>query len=452
MPSPLDLALVTDLYELTMAQSYHEHRMSAPATFSLFIRRFPPDRPYMVAAGLEDVLRYLEAFRFSPEALAYLRSTHIFSGEFLDSLATLRFTGDVWAMPEGALFLPNEPILEVTAPIIEAQLVETYLINQVNLQSLIATKAARCVVAARGRPLVDFALRRTHGVDAGLKVARCSYLVGFASTSNVLAGQRYGIPVAGTMAHSYVSAFEHEVDAFDAFVRSFPQRSTLLIDTYDTLEGARRAAQVAKEMEARGQRLQGVRLDSGDLDALSRGVRRILDEAGCTATLIFASGGLDEFEIDALLQAGAPIDAFGVGTRMGVSADAPWTDMAYKLVRYGDRATLKLSEGKATLPGEKQVYRFYADPGRHYQRDVIALREENVPGGEPLLAKVMEHGKPLSPYPTLDHLRARFQREFARLPDPYKALRAGPEYPVAVSLGLQALQEEVAEGLGRDRE
>jgi len=433
------LALATDLYELTMAQSYWEHGMGGRATFSLFVRTLPPGRGYLVAAGLEDVLRYLEGLRFRPADLEYLESTGIFSPAFLDYLSGLRFTGEVWAVPEGTLVFANEPILEVTAPIIEAQLVETYVINQVHLQTVAATKAARCVWAARGRTLVDFAFRRTHGLDAGLKVARCCYLVGFAATSNVLAGKVYGIPVAGTMAHSYVMAFPSELEALRAFASSFPDRSILLIDTYDTVEGARLAARVGREMAARGQRLRGARLDSGDLLALSREVRRILDEAGLGEARIFASGGLDEYELEALVEGGAPIDAFGVGTRMGVSADAPWLDMAYKLVAYEGRPVLKRSQGKATLPGPKQVFRFYDREGA-MQRDVLALRDEEVPGGRPLLCKVMEGGRILGPLPSLEELRRRFREEFARLPAPYKDLYRPPAYPVEVSPALASLE------------
>ena len=294
VPSATDGAeesgLVTDLYELTMAQSYFQHGMSAPATFSLFIRTYPTNRSYFVSAGLEDVLNYLEEWHFPEESINYLRSTRIFSSGFLDYLSGLRFTGDVWAVPEGRLFFADEPVLEVTAPVIEAQAVETFIINQMNLQSLIASKAARCVWAAKGRSLADFSLRRTHGTDAGIKAARASYIAGFQSTSNVLAGKIYGIPLSGTMAHSYVSSHESEIDAFRNFVRSFPERSILLIDTYDTIAGARNAAQIGKGMEALGQRLQGVRLDSGDFDSLSRQVRIILDRAGLEYTRIVASG------------------------------------------------------------------------------------------------------------------------------------------------------------------
>ncbi|MER3400605.1 MAG: nicotinate phosphoribosyltransferase [Thermoflexus sp.] len=438
MISAEDLILVTDLYELTMAQAYWAHGMTGLATFSLFVRELPPERGFLVAAGLEDVLRFLEGFRFSPEALAYLESTGIFSRAFLETLADLRFTGDVWAVPEGTLVFANEPILEITAPILQAQIAETYVIHQIHLQTMIATKAARCVAAARGRALVDFALRRTHGVDAGLKVARCTYLVGFQATSNVLAGRRYGIPITGTMAHSFIMAFEEEEEAFRAFAETFPERAIFLIDTYDTLEGARKAARVAQEMARKGQRLLGVRLDSGDLLALSREVRRILDEAGLREVRILASGGLDEYRIAALLEAGAPIDAFGVGTRMGVSEDAPWLDMVYKLVAYEGRPARKRSPGKASLPGPKQVFRFYAEDGQ-MQEDVLALREETVPGGMPLLEKVMEGGRLLRPHPPLAILRERFQKEFRRLPERYKALRNAPRYPVRLSPALASL-------------
>ena len=345
--------LLTDLYELTMAQSYFQHGMFAPATFSLFIREYPPNRSYFVAAGLEDVLTYLEEWRFPEESIDYLRSSGIFSADFLDYLSGLRFTGEVRAIPEGRLFFADEPILEVTGPVVEAQIVETFIINQVNLQSIIATKAARCVRAARGKSLVDFSLRRTQGIDAGMKVARASYLVGFQATSNVMAGKVYGIPISGTMAHSFVTSYGHELDAFRAFAESFPERSTLLIDTYDTVAGARKAVVVGKEMEALGQRLRGVRLDSGDLVSLSREVRSILDQAGLHYVSIVASGGLDEFDVEDMTSQDAPIDSFGVGTKMGVSSDAPWSDMAYKLVKYDGRPVLKLSTGKISLPGRE---------------------------------------------------------------------------------------------------
>jgi len=289
-----NLALLTDLYQLTMAQSYFRESQSGLATFSLFIRSYPANRGYFVAAGLRDVIDYLEDFSFDTSSLDYLSSLRLFTDDFLHFLSGVRFTGDVWALAEGRILFADEPMLEVTAPIIEAQIVETFIINQINLQTLIATKAARCVQAAGGRPLVDFALRRTHGTDAGMKVARASYMAGFAGTSNVRAGKLYGIPPVGTMAHSFVSSFASEIDAFRAYAASFPNHAILLIDTYDTLRGAHNAVQVAREMAARGQRLQGVRIDSGDLASLAREVRKIFDEAGLTAVKIVGSGGLDE--------------------------------------------------------------------------------------------------------------------------------------------------------------
>jgi nicotinate phosphoribosyltransferase len=438
-----NLALLTDLYQLTMAQSYFRSGKFEPATFSLFIRAYPPNRGYFVAAGLKDVLDFLEGLRFNGEAIDYLRSTGLFAADFLDYLKGLSFTGEVWAIAEGRLFFKDEPIAEVTAPIIEAQLVETFIINQINLQTLIATKAARCVYAARGRAVVDFSLRRTHGIDAGLKVARSSYLAGFAGTSNVLAGQKYAIPIVGTMAHSFVSSFDHEIDAFRSFVATFPDNSILLIDTYDTPAGARKAVEVAREMAARGERLRGVRIDSGDLAALAHVVRRIFDEAGFNDVKITGSGGLDEYDLEALAEANAPYDGYGVGTRMGVSADAPWFDMAYKLVEYNRRPVLKLSAGKSYCPGKKQIFRFVDGQGRPKQ-DVIDARGGPPGGGEPLLQKVMDHGKPQGAYPTLKEIRERFAAEFSRLDESFKAIRNPARYPVELSPRLKQLHEEIS--------
>jgi nicotinate phosphoribosyltransferase len=438
-----NLALLTDLYQLTMAQGYFHSGKFEPATFSLFIRSYPPNRGYFVAAGLEDVLRFLEALSFDEEAIDYLRSTRMFTADFLDFLRALRFTGEVWAIPEGRIFFRDEPVLEITAPIIEAQIVETFVINQINLQTLIATKAARCVHAARGRGIVDFSLRRTHGIDAGLKVARASYLVGFAGTSNVLAGKRYSIPVVGTMAHSFVSSFEHEIDAFRAFAASFPENSILLIDTYDPLAGARKAVEVAREMAARGQRLRGVRIDSGDLAVLGREVRRIFDEAGLAEVKVIGSGGLDEYDLEELSEANVPYDSYGVGTKMGVSGDAPWFDMAYKLVEHNGRQVLKLSAGKAYWPGRKQLFRFL-DAQRRLKKDVIALRGELLDGGEPLLQKVMENGKAQGVYPSLQELRERFVAEFNLLDEEVRAIRDPEVYPVEISPRLKRLNEEIA--------
>ena len=350
-------ALLTDLYQLTMAQAYFREQQMGQATFSLFIRSYPPNRGYFVSAGLQDVLDYLESFSYKASELDYLASQQLFSDDFLHYLADLRFSGTVWAIPEGRIFFQDEPIVEITAPIIEAQIVETFVINQIHLQTLIATKAARCVHAAGGRSVVDFALRRTHGTDAGMKVARSSYLAGCAGTSNVLAGSRYGIPIVGTMAHSFVMSFDSEIDAFRAYAASFPNNAILLIDTYDTLAGARNAVLVAKEMADHGRKLVGVRIDSGDLAAHARAVRKIFDDANMSEVKIVGSGGLDEFDLGQFTESNNPFDSYGVGTKMGTSGDAPWSDISYKLVEYQNRSLLKLSAGKESWPGKKQVFR-----------------------------------------------------------------------------------------------
>ncbi|RJP74635.1 MAG: nicotinate phosphoribosyltransferase [Candidatus Abyssobacteria bacterium SURF_17] len=442
--TPYASALITDLYELTMAASYFKEKMFAPATFSLFIRTYPKNWGYFVSAGLEEVLRYLERFRFTSDEIDYLRSTKMFSEEFLRFLATVKFTGEVWAMKEGEVFFADEPILEVTAPIIESQLVESYVINAVHLQSLICTKASRCMTVARGKTLIDFSLRRTHGAEAGLKVARSSYIAGFKGTSNVLAGQRYGIPISGTMAHSYVTAFDDEIESFRAFARTHPDNCVLLIDTYDTLSGARKACVVGREMKQRGQKLRGVRLDSGDMADLSKKVRQILDEAGLNDTLIFASSGFDEYKIDDVFTKGALIDGFGVGTNMGVSKDAPSTDMAYKLVEYDGKPVLKLSTDKMTLPAGKQVYRAFDRSGR-FERDIIALREEKpIPGMTPLLANVMENGRATFTE-TIDDARKRCERSLKALPEDITRITTPGKYTVEESEQLRRETKEVEE-------
>jgi len=439
-----DAALFTDLYELTMAASYLREGMRGPATFSLFVRQLPRERSFLVAAGLEDILSFLRDFRFSDDALSYLDSLDLFDPVFLEFLRRLRFTGLVRAVSEGTVIFQNEPLLEITAPIIEAQLVETAVLNLVHLQTLLASKAVRCVLAARGRPVVEFGLRRTHGIDAGMKAARCAFIAGASMSSNVLAGLHYGIPPSGTMAHSYVSAFPREIDAFRAFPRSFPARTTLLLDTYDTLTAARKAVVVAKEMETRGQRLAGVRLDSGDLFALSKQVRRVLDDAGLAYVKIFVSGGLDERSIEQYLAAGAPIDAFGVGTRMNVSADQPYLDMAYKLVEYDGRPVLKSSAGKGTWAAQKQVYRRLRS-GEAFAGDVIALREEPAPPGtvEILLRSVMERGRLLASHPALPIIRDYCAAQVASLPEDLRGLSGTATYPVSYSERLASLQRSL---------
>lgn len=432
--------LLTDLYELTMAAGYFRESMEGEATFSLFIRGYPEHRSYFVAAGLEHLLEILSRYRFREESLEYLRSTARFPREFLDYLRDFRFTGTVRAMPEGRVFFANEPILEVTAPIIEGQLLETLIINVIQLETLLASKAARCVEAARGRGVIDFGLRRTHGIDAGLKAARASYLAGFLGSSNVLAGKLYSIPIFGTMAHSYVTSFAREMDAFQAYAEAFPDNTVLLIDTYDTISGARKAVEVARGLAARGKSLAGVRLDSGDLAALSRQVRAILLEGGFPDVRILASGNLDEFRVHELLEVGAAIDVFAVGTRMGVSADAPYFDIAYKLVEYGGRPLLKLSTGKKTWVGRKQVHRFRSEDGL-LDHDELCLLSEPAPGGESLLETVVEGGRVVRPAESLGTIRSRFEAERTALPLRYRSIRASAAYPVVIGPGLKDLEE-----------
>jgi nicotinate phosphoribosyltransferase len=433
--------LFTDLYELTMAASYFAHEVFDTATFSLFIRDVYATRNYFVAAGLEQVLDELAAFQFSDPDIKYLQSTGRFSEHFLDYLRQLRFTGDIYAIPEGTVFFANEPVMEVTAPIVEAQLIETFVLNTIGFQTMIASKAARCFHAADGRPLIDFSLRRTQGQDAGIKVARSTFIAGFAATSNVLAGKIYGIPISGTMAHSYVSAFDNELDAFFAYADTFPDHSIFLIDTYDSVEGARHAAVVAKEMQKKGHTLIGVRLDSGDMAGLSREVRKIFDDAGLLDVKIFASSGFDEFKIAKVISEGALIDAFGVGTKVGVSADAPFVDVVYKMVRFKGRNVRKLSPGKVTLAGEKQVFRKSDQNGR-YSEDIIGQRDEAIAEGKPLLEKVMENGKLLRLHPQLHVLQERFKKNFSALENEYKSIQDHKAYPVKLSTLLQNLQKQ----------
>ncbi len=434
--------LMTDLYELTMAASYFEHGLNPEATFSLFIRDYPKYRNYFVAAGLADLVTYLETFGYCDSDIDYLHRTGTFKDDFLDFLKSLSFHGQLAALPEGTIFFVDEPIVEITAPLLEAQLFESFTINTINLQTMIATKAARAVQAASDRRVVDFSLRRTQGCEAGLKVARSTYIAGFAGTSNVLAGKIYGIPVVGTMAHSYITAFDREIEAFRSFARSFPKNCVLLIDTYDTLEGAHKAVKVAQEMAQRGENLRGVRLDSGDLATLSKEVRRIFDEAGLKEPLIFASGGFDEFKLAHVLTQGAAIDSFGVGTKVGVSADTPYLDTAYKLVMVDGRPVMKLSRGKETLAGPKQIFRLEDEKGR-MSEDILALRDEDIAQGRPLLEAVMNEGRRLKPQEELEAIRDRFCQERNRLPDKYKDLTARESYPVRLSEGLKALQEKV---------
>jgi nicotinate phosphoribosyltransferase len=435
-------ALLTDLYQLTMLQAYWQHRMNDIAVFELFMRKLPPERAFLVAAGLEQALDFIEQARFDAAELDWIESSGTFAPGFADWLGALRFTGDVWAMPEGTVFFPNEPILRVVAPIAEAQWLETRILNLAHFQSVIASKAARAVFAADGHALVDFGLRRAHGAEAGLLAARAAYLAGFAGTATAYAGPRFGIPVFGTMAHSFVQAHDDEAQAFTDFAESFPANAMLLIDTYDTVEGARRVAEIAPRLASRGIRVKGVRLDSGDLDALARDVRRVLDDAGLREAMIFASGNLDEHRVHALVAAGAPIDSFGVGTSLTTSSDAAYLDAVYKLQEYAGQARRKRSAGKATWPGRKQVVRTF-DAGGHLAGDTVALADETF-SGDPLLAEVIRGGRRIAPSPSLSVARAHCAAQLAALPPPLRRLDGPwPVYPVTISPAIRALADDV---------
>lgn len=440
---PNNLGLLVDLYELVMADAYLREGMNDEATFDLFIRSLPPHRAFLVSAGLESALHYLERFRVDAEGIAYLRGLDLFSAEFLEYLGRFRFTGEVWAIPEGEICFPPEPLLEVTAPRIEAQIVETFLLNTLNYQVMVASKAARIVLAAQGRGVVDFSPRRDHAADAAMKAARASYIAGCAGTSNVLAGKEYGIPVVGTMAHSYVMSFADELSAFRSFARDFPQNAVLLIDTYDTVQGAHHAVTVGREMRVRGHHLRGVRLDSGDLAALSRQVRAVFDAAGLTDVQILLSGDLDEYRIADVLAQGAAANSFGVGTALGTSEDAPTMGGVYKLVEDRAGPKIKLSTGKATLPGRKQVWRRTgAESGIE---DVISLREEPAPPEHvPLLQQVMANGQAARPEP-IKEMRQRCAGRLDMLPAGFKDLHAAPAAPVTLSPTLEALRARMFE-------
>ena len=444
--NPLASALTTDLYQLTMLHAYFERGMRETAVFELFVRKLPPGRNFLLAAGLEPALEFLEGLRFAPEELEWIEGLGLFGPRFAQDLERLRFTGEVHALPEGTVFFPNEPVLRVIAPLPEAQLVESRLINLVHYSTMIASKAARAVLVAPGKRLVDFGLRRSHGAEAGLLAARSAYLAGFAGTSAVSAGMAYGIPVFGTMAHSFVQAHEDEARAFEDFARVFPRAATLLIDTYDTEEGARKVAALAPRLRAEGIEIGGVRLDSGDLGTLAKSVRRILDEAGLGSTTIFASGNLDERRVRDLLAGGAPIDGFGVGTSLVTSDDAPHLDAVYKLQEYAGTPRRKRSTGKATWPGRKQVWRDRGADGR-FARDVVSLETESA-AGEPLVGRVMAGGRRLR-VATLAEARSRAAREFDALPARLSVLEDAAEpYTVVISPGLQALARQVDAATG----
>ena len=425
-------ALFTDLYELTMAQAYQAEGMDQMAVFELAFRKLPRNRNFVVAAGFADILDFLTSFRFTDNELDYLRGRGEFGDEFLKRLASLRFNGDVYAVPEGTIVFPNEPLLQVIAPIIEAQLIETFVLNQVHFQSIAATKAARVVAAAQGRAVIDFGSRRSHGTDAALKVARATYLAGGNGTSNVLAGKIYGVPVFGTMAHSYIQAHDEEFASFESFAALYPE-TTLLVDTYDTLEGVRKIIELSHKLGNRF-RVRALRLDSGDLGGLAFQTRKMLDEAGLQRVEIFASSGLDEYAIQELVHSGAPIDAFGVGTKLAVIADAPELDMAYKLVEYAGKGRLKLSAKKVLYPGRKQVFRQIENS--RMIGDVIGRSDESL-AGEQLLKPLMIRGRAVAEI-KLAESRKRLQCELQLLPDHLRELEPVPQYPVSFSDQLQA--------------
>jgi nicotinate phosphoribosyltransferase len=439
-------ALFVDLYELTMAASYHAHGLDEPATFDLFARDLPPGRGYLVSCGLDTALDYLDRLRFDEDTLAYLRSLEMFDESFLARLGSLRFTGDVWAMLEGELVFPNEPIVRVTAPLVEAQIVETFLLNCLGYQTMIATKAARVATACGGRRFVDFSPRRDHGTDAAVKTARASYVGGASGTSLVLAGQAYGLALSGTMAHSYVMRFHSEADAFLTYARDFPGHSIFLIDTYDTIKGAHTVVEVAGKLEPE-LLPRAVRLDSGDLATLAPAVRRVLDDGGLTEVQILASGDLDEYRIAALLASGAPIDSFGVGTQLGTSGDASHVGVVYKLVEDASGPKVKLSTDKVTLPGRKQVFRRTDDDGMLHS-DVLALQDETVSDARALLTPVMRSGERVGDREPLDALRDRCRDAVGALPARLRAVEPeGAPYEVQLSPGLDDLVRRLHERL-----
>jgi nicotinate phosphoribosyltransferase len=436
-------ALLVDLYELTMAAAYFEHRIDCRASFELFVRQLPPQRAYLLAAGLDAALDFLENLHFSDEDVRFLRSQPglaTVSDDFFDYLRAFRFTGDVHAVEEGTVVFAEEPILRVTAPILEAQIVETYLLSVINFETLIASKAARVVQAASGRGVLEFGTRRAHGPEAGVRAARAAYVGGCIATSNVLAGLRYGVPLAGTAAHSWTQVFSSERRSFEALLETFPETAILLIDTYDALAGAEMAAGL-------GRKIPGVRLDSGDLLEKSLRVREILDRQGLRETKIVASGDLNEFKIEKLVREGAPIDLFGVGTDLATSRDVPALSVVYKLVEVERDGrveyTTKFSEQKVHYPGKKQVFRFPRE-GK-IERDVIARADEIFPEAAPLLKPAMLEGRRVDARQDLPTIRARALANLDRLPESYRALSGAPAYPVEKSAGLKQLLEDVRE-------
>ncbi|SDY37592.1 nicotinate phosphoribosyltransferase [Nitrosomonas sp. Nm33] len=438
--NPLSSPLLSDLYQFTMLQSYLEQDMQETAVFELFIRKLPPGRNFMVAAGLEQALDYLENLKFSSAELDWLATR--FHPSLINYFEQFRFSGDVHAMPEGTLFFPNEPILRITAPLPQAQLIESRIINLLHFETLIASKAVRSVLIAPDKLLVDFGMRRAHGAEAALLAARASYLAGFTGTATVLAGAFYDIPLFGTMAHSYIQAHADETTAFAHFAHSNPDNVVLLIDTYDTEAAARKVVTLAPKLIADHINIKGIRLDSGDLAAHAYNVRQILDQGGLQSTTIFASGNLDECRLQTLLSAKAPIDGFGIGTALDISSDAPAFDCAYKLQEYAGKPRRKRSEGKATWPGRKQVYRYYTSQGE-MSHDIVALEKNDPYEGQPLLEPVMLAGQRIHPKRPLHDIRQQTLAGYTHLPKVMTALETASAYPVTISTALQDLAKQL---------
>lgn len=434
-------SLLTDLYQLTMLQGYVDQSMDDIAVFEFFVRKLPKERKFFMAAGLAQVIDYLETLAFTRNDLDYLADDDRFHPDFLRYLADFRFTGDVHAMAEGTIFFTDEPIIRITAPISQAQLVETRVINILQFQTIIASKAARITLAAPEKLLVDFGLRRAHGAEAGLFAARASYLAGFNGTSTVLAGKMYDIPIFGTMAHSFIQAHDSEILAFEHFAESQPDNVVLLIDTYDTEKGADKVVALAPRLAEKGIIIKGVRLDSGDMILHAKKVRRILDQGGLTDVRIFTSGNLDEYKLAEFSQADAPIDGFGVGTKMTTSADAPYLDCAYKLVEYAGIARRKRSEGKATWPGRKQVFRSF-DPRGRMCGDILTIESDKLTG-TPLIQHVMKQGKQIAGQPDIKKSREYAFSQLAGLPDYLVQLNKSEKYPVEISRPLVELAQKV---------
>jgi nicotinate phosphoribosyltransferase len=439
MASPL----LTDLYQLTMLQSYYELGMEDTAVFEFFVRRLPEHRNFMLFAGLEQVIGFLESLHFSQQEIEWLEHSGKFDSRFVQRLAEFHFSGNVHAMPEGTVFFPDEPVLRVTAALPEAQLVESRLINIVHYQTLVASKAARCRLIAADKTLIDFGMRRAHGSEAALLAARANYIAGFDGTATVQAQHDFGIPTFGTMAHSYVQAHQSESRAFENFARSHPDNVVLLIDTYDTRRGAEKVLHLAETLSAEGIAIKAVRIDSGDLLVLAKAVRRILDDGGRREIAIFASGDLDEYRLAELLDGGCPADAFGIGTRLNVSGDSPSLDCVYKLQEYSGLARRKRSEGKTTWPGCKQVYRHRSADGR-FVGDLVTLDSDVREVGEALIEPIMHKGERIAPKQTLQRIREHSGDQLASLPGHLQALPVSQDrYSVEISRQLQDMARQV---------